>query len=609
MSARRTYLVLGLAAATLLYSGATQAATTTGKLSGGIMGRVKDATGVSQMGATVQLFNRFDKLLQQSLTNEQGAFSFASLNPDYYSVHVSMASFVPAVRKNIAVQAGIESVLNINLATVFSSIEIVYSTPGQGALMSDDWKWVLRTSQSTRPVLRFGPDMAPDISDPRSRTSRSGSSSVFSDTRGLVSISAGDPGTYAGGATLPDLGTAFALATSMFGANQLQVSGNVDYLSHSGLPAAGFHTSYSRAQPGFLSPEISITIRQLYLPTRAAAGIFSAQPEGVPALRTISANMTDHLEILDNLKMMYGMSLNSVSFGDRLNYLSPYAVLTYTVNDADQIEFSFSSGAPPPSRTTLRQGSESRDMALLQDLAALASVPRISRGAGHTRVQRAESFELGYRHVAGRRSYGLAVYRDAVSNAAVTIAGVGDYFSDSDIMPDLGSRAAVFNIGNYETIGYMANMTQAIGGNMELSIAYGRGGALLAGSRQLESNSPDELRSLVHATSRSWASGKLTATVPGAGTKFSASYGWSNPGTLMLARNFETQRASPNTGLNVTIRQPIPSFPGMPGRLEATAELRNMLAEGYLGISTFDNRGLVLTEAPRAVRGGLSFIF
>jgi hypothetical protein len=47
----------------------------------------------------------------------------------------------------------------------------------------------------------------------------------------------------------------------------------------------------------------------------------------------------------------------------------------------------------------------------------------------------------------------------------------------------------------------------------------------------------------------------------------------------------------------------------VPGRFEATAELRNLLEQGYLPLSTGDGRTLLLTNAPRAVRGGLSFIF
>jgi len=55
------------------------------------------------------------------------------------------------------------------------------------------------------------------------------------------------------------------------------------------------------------------------------------------------------------------------------------------------------------------------------------------------------------------------------------------------------------------------------------------------------------------------------------------------------------------------IRQPIPSF-GMPGRIEASAELRNLLAQGYLPLMAGDQQFL-LVNTPRSFRGGLAFVF
>src|SRR5947209_2021918 len=75
-------------------------------LSGEILGEVRSGSGVAQMGATVLLFNRYDQLIKQTLSNEQGRFAFGTLSPDSYSVRVSLASFVPALRRNIAVAAG-----------------------------------------------------------------------------------------------------------------------------------------------------------------------------------------------------------------------------------------------------------------------------------------------------------------------------------------------------------------------------------------------------------------------------------------------------------------------------------------------------------------------
>src|ERR1700730_15233918 len=180
----RLKLASGWMAALLLsapagFSGAPTA------LAGSIAGFVRDSTGIPQMGAPVLLFNRSERLILQTITNERGMFGFSLLTPDLYSVRVSLASFVPAMKEKIAVQPGMQSLLYVNLASVLSSIELVYAKPGEGALMSDDWKWVVKESAETRPVLRMLPGYRG--SDPQQHQPPSGS--VFSDTRGVLNLS------------------------------------------------------------------------------------------------------------------------------------------------------------------------------------------------------------------------------------------------------------------------------------------------------------------------------------------------------------------------------------------------------------------------------------
>src|SRR5262245_23796636 len=91
-----------------------------GTLSGEILGEVRNSAGVAQMGASVFLYNRFDQLVRRSLSNENGKFAFDSLAPDTYSILVRLGSFFPA-RRQIAVAAGSESRLKINLASILSS--------------------------------------------------------------------------------------------------------------------------------------------------------------------------------------------------------------------------------------------------------------------------------------------------------------------------------------------------------------------------------------------------------------------------------------------------------------------------------------------------------
>ena len=583
-----------MTAATLGYSASPQ------KLSGSITGVVRSAAGVPQPGATVSLFNRLDRLAQQVVTGEKGAFAFLTLLPDVYTVRVSLANFLPAVKRNILVQPGMQSLLNVSLASLFSSIQLVSISPGPRPLMSDDWKWVLRSASATRPVLRLLPDV--DFSEPARRAS---SYSVFSDTRGVVRVSGGDQGRVSFLGNEPDLGTAFALATSVYGHNQVQLSGNLGYSPLSGTPSAGFQTSFRRELPGGMSPEVRVTMRQLFLPVRAASAIAGGQQQGSPALRTLSAALLERAQLSDDLKLDYGFSLESVTFIERLNYVSPYARVSYRRPETGEIQFSYASGAPP---AELYASAAESELEFQQDLAALAMFPRVSLRAGAARVQRAESLEAGYRKRVGSRTYSAAAYRDAVNNVALTLASPTGLEAGPDLLPELFADSWVLNAGRYRSLGYMASVSQHLGERLEMTTAYGSGGALTVDRGAPPAGSPDQLRQLIRNSRRHALTARVSGVAPLTGTQFATSYQWTNVRGLTPAHMFLTQKVREGLGLNFVIRQPLPYFGALPGRLEASADLRNLLAQGYVPLN-LQNRRVYLMHTPRSLRGGLSFIF
>jgi hypothetical protein len=103
------------------------------------------------------------------------------------------------------------------------------------------------------------------------------------------------------------------------------------------------------------------------------------------------------------------------------------------------------------------------------------------------------------------------------------------------------------------------------------------------------------------------ATGHVDATLPGSGTHLVASYQWTDHNWAMPGHIYSTEALRPMPGLNLYIRQPLPGF--RPCRVELTADLRNLLAQGYLPLNTADGQRILLVETPRAFRGGVSFIF
>jgi hypothetical protein len=565
------------------------------QLSGALAGIVSSTNGIPQLGATVLLLNRQERIFRKVLTDDKGEFRFPGLLPDQYSVRVSLPAFVPATRRDISVRPGSRSFLSVNLSSLFSTIQLSYPPIENGSVMSDDWKWMLRGAAATRPILRFAGDGG-FTPAPAER------SAVFSDTRGLLKVSAGDSALVSAVGTQADLGTAFALATSIYGRNSVQVSGNVGYGSQTGVPSASFRTSYSRDFAGG-SPEVSVTMRQLFLPTGRLSSSLTGNDSALPMLRSMSASFEDRTQLTDQLSLRYGMTMDAVSFLDRLSYLSPFARLTYSMGDAGEIEVTYTSGNARP------ELGRSQDTELQRDLNTLSLFPRISLRDGKAQVQRGEDYEIAYSRKVGSRTYALSAYRELLSNAALNLVAPEGLYGSSEVLPDLFSGSQIFNAGDHQSTGLTASVTQELGDRVSATFFYGSVGALTADDRVLRTDDPDELRSLIHSHRKHSAAARLVATAPVTGTHMIASYQWSDDRRSAMTGNaYTTQSGRPLPGLNLYIRQPLPHLAMFP-RMEATADLRNLLAQGYIPLSMAGGQQIQLVETPRSFRGGLSFIF
>jgi len=323
-------------------------------------------------------------------------------------------------------------------------------------------------------------------------------------------------------------------------------------------------------------------------------------------LRTMSASLDDHAQVADNITIHYGFAMDSVVFVEHLNYLSPYASLKYDLGDGAAVEFAYTSGNARPDLA----GQSSQDSDLQRDLSSLGLFPNVSLLAGKPKIQRGEEYELTYSRKVGSRTWYVSAHRESVANAALSMVTPGGQFSGTDILPDLFSGSSIFNAGDYKSSGYTAAVTQNLGDHASATVMYGSMEGLTVDNRELVSQSPDELRSMIRAGRRQAATGRVTATIPHAGTHMIASYQWTNDHRMAMAGNlYSTQAIRQSPGLNLYIRQPIPGFAGLPWRMEATADLRNMLAQGYLPINMANSQQVILVETPRSFRGGLSFIF
>lgn len=574
-------------------------------VTGNLLGSVVDVSGVPQMGASVQLFNKYAKLIAKATTTADGRFAFADLPADSYSIRVSLASFLPASREKIAIKAGFSSILQIHLATLFSDIELSYTLP-DGA-MTNDWKWVLRSSPATRPITRYLPV------DETSSTAEL-HPHVFSGTHAMLSMSGGDAGFIDSDSAQGDFGTEFALSTNILGKNQVQVGGTVGQGSSFGPAAMGLAAIYSRSDSGLFGdpPELTVTMTQL--------GGLSGQPLSNSALgnaaviRTMSMSLYEAMDPIDGIHLEYGVTGESVDYLQHTSRISPFARMTVDFGAPGEVIAAYSDGGRPDELSAHQQYQQqvSETTVATNDLAdtvnTLTRLPQLSNRNDRLELQRTASYELGYNKTAGSRTYAVSAFYEDVSNGRINVAGNLSALDSGDLLSDEMSTTSTYNIGSYQRAGYIASINQKLSDSLDLAIAYGRVGGFIGNAAGLPESYGVQEKFLTEGN-HNIAAADLHARIPRVGAKIRASYGWVDSGTVIPAHMFTTQNTTVTPGLNIDFRQPLPSFFGIPGRLELTANLRNLLAQGYIPFNTADGHTLLIVQAPRAVRGGLNFIF
>jgi len=565
---------------------------------GELGGWVRDAKGVGQMGAAVSVMTAEGRLLRRVFTDHGGAFVLEDLLPGSYSIQVKLDRFLPADLRNLRVQLGSRKVLDVRLAGLFSGLQMGNPQASEINDMSDDWKWALRASHAVRPALR----LTPSKSDQETKRVMRKLSGAFHDTEAYAELSSGAGGRTDSLANHSDLGTAFAVATSLFGDNDVTLSGNMGYGSAVRSPSTGFRTSFRR-ELGFGAPEVSLTVRQLQTSFGSRAFVDPQQArDAVPLLETMTLGFGDTAKIGERTSFDYGFLYESVRWLNRLNFVSPYAKIRHELTPGRSIQVSFASGVPRP------DSAVRGDDRLREQVSALGTFPRVSLSDGHAQVQRTEHIEIAYREQVGKGLIEAGVYQDAISNAAVSALTPDGFAAGGDVLPDLFSRASTINGGQHLARGVRVSYARKIRERLEAALGYGAGGVLTPGEGDLAGGAGD-LRDMLKMQRAHLITASLSMEEQRTGARFISTYQWSSRDAALSPDLYNDFAARSDPGLNIYIRQPLPLGGGLPGKLEASAEFRNLLKAGYMPINTTDGGAIYILPAIRSYRGALSFIF
>jgi hypothetical protein len=346
-------------------------------------------------------------------------------------------------------------------------------------------------------------------------------------------------------------------------------------------------------------------MRQIFLPMRVGDTMTVQSDGSLPALRTLGISFDNKKQIGDALQLEYGFEFDNVSLIDTQNYFSPYAKLTYAV-PRGKVDFTWTSGNPRP-QLGMGMGDPGGD--LQRDLTAVAMLPRVTMMNDRSEVQRGDDFELGFSQRFGSREFRVSGYRERVTNTTLTVGSAAPGLFAGNLMPDLMSNSSLFDIGTLDTSGYTASMTQDLGDNFHVALIFGSLGVFSPQASDGPLNTAADLRKIMDVTQRPGLTLRVSGTVKATGTRFMASYQWTNYQSAIPGPLFLTDSGRPEPGLNLVFRQPMPAIPRVPWRMEASAELTNLLAQGYLPMTTAGGDPFLLMNTPRCIRGGIAFVF
>lgn len=570
-------------------------------------GLVLDAEGKPQMGATVLLFNHYGRLLHRTVSDEHGIFTFPEIPPGIYSLKVLLSSYLPAVKENLEVRPGLRYLLSVTLASAFSSIELISSLTGNRPLMTEAWKWALRSSAETRPVLRLLPEKKTS-SDSKGQLQARMHSLLPAQDLGIVRVQAGGDAALTPAGLLPDMATSFAMATTIYGTHQLAVSANVGYAGESGRPLTTLRTAFlPTANLGGADPEFAVTLRQAYLPVRAGTSLLANQA-GAPALRSVSISYRNALELAEATHLDYGIELNSISFLERFNYLCSYARVRHELGSVAELQAAYYAGQPPSDAPD--QGKVADEyLHLANTVRELNAIPRLSLKDGRPAIQRSQTVEVSLRRVKGEREFTVGWHYEQMNDPVLLATGDRKAFTAPQFLPSLFENTATLRGPQYTSSGLIVAASQLLGEKVRVQVAAGTEEGLKAEPAGSGEDTVKLAYPRVAEARRHWIGAAFGVVIPGAGTKVTTSYTWGDPTFVTPRHVYVTAPTHFGTGLNLFVRQPLP-FRGFWGsRLEISADLQNLLSQGYVPVGENLNRPVYLIQVPKSIRGGVDIIF
>ena len=556
---------------------AAQAKPVLGKLAG----VVRDTAGTPQMGASVELAPESAGVTASHvlLTNTQGIFQGGKLLPGLYTLRVTLAGFLPTLQKHVRVSPNLTTVVRVELESMYASLDQLRRTPSNGGANPDDWKWVLRSAASMRPVLEWMDDSNGTVS------------TLHAENRGLnvprvrMEFTNGARRAASPSNIAPTPATAVAYSQKLGGVSSVLFAGQMSYDQEA--PGGGIATVWLPTGTLGAGPHTALVLRE------AKIG-----PDG-PNFRGVRLDQGGAISLGNRLLLRYGGEYVLVGLGTSASSLRPRAALDVQISQAWKTELIFASmpvGPGPLEATDTQPGA-----LLSAALNELDAFPALLMRGGRPVLQNGWHEEIAAnRKIGASGVLQFAGFHD--DNRHVAVYGLGgDTLPAADYLQDYFSKGFAYDGGSSSSWGARVAFRKKLEGDTEFTALYSFASALAPG------NEPDSLlRDMLQAVPRHALGAGISAKVPRLGTKFHAGYKWISGSAVSRQDAYGESIYQMDPYLHLMVRQPLPKW--ALGRWEAIADCDNLLAQGYVSTSSRDGR-IVLVPAFRTFRGGLSVQF
>ncbi len=555
-----------------------------------VSGVVRDADGVVQMGALVQVLAADSALVGTAFTDLHGRYLITRLIPGKYQVRATAALFMPTTRGDLHLRPGAQAVVNLTLNTIFDATTWLPAERRKADEPGDDWKWTLRSAVN-RPILRMADDNGNVMT-----VSSSVTETTTPTSRIRAAMSSGDGGFANGGIhnvmtidRVLDDGSGMVLRADI----------GTGLGPRLGSPSMNLSSGFERRQ-GFAGSTRMVASYQSH-PEMRGSGNVTGNTSGLQAFQLASA---EKMQIGDFADVEAGGIVYVVHTDGYAVASRPFLKVTTHPTEDWTVGYRMATSRDLQSYAGLNAVQQEMPVAITSSSSSPRNRMRTEKGLH-------QEFAVGRK--LGPGLVQLAYYLDSLDNVMVEGGGT---LSAADIAQagesPVGGILADQTTGNFRLLnsGYKARglnltLSEPITSNMWVALEYSTGAALTAKDDEvltLEDVATD-LKPMTSQTATLAVKGRVLRS----GTSVRAAYRW-QPARMVTAVN-PYAAFSDQAFLSCYLRQAIKFGNLLPPGLEATVDVTNLLAQGYRPFLSADGKTLFLAQSPRALQAGLAFTF